>query len=65
MKAYPEESNGIRDHLVMHGFLDGNHESQIRLDSRKSLVDAKLKVETVAEKALHLEAVTKTEEEER
>ena len=65
MKAYPGESNEIRDHLVVRGFLEGIHNSQVRLDLRKSLVDAELTIERVLEKELLLEAVTRIEEEEK
>ena len=65
MKAYPGESNEIRDHLVVRGFLEGIHNRQVRLDLRKSLVDAELTIERVLEKALHLEAVTRIEEKEK
>ena len=36
-KAYPEESQDIRDHLVLRGFLEGIHHSQVRLDIRKNV----------------------------
>ena len=65
MKAYPEESKEITDHLVVRGFLEGIHSSQVRLDLRKNLVDAELTIERVLERALHLEAVTRIEEEEK
>ena len=65
VKVYLEESNAIPYHLVVRGFLKGIHNSQFGLDSRKSLVDADLKIESVVEKALHLEAVTRIQEAER
>ena len=65
MNAHPESLKEIRDHLVVRGFLVGIHNSQIRLNFRKSLVEAELTIDTVLEKALHLEAVTRIEEKER
>ena len=63
MKAYPTESQDIRDHLVLRGFLEGINYSQVRLDLRKQICDKDMKIETVLESALHLEAVTRIEEE--
>ena len=53
LKAYPTESQDIGDH------------SQVRLDLRKQIGDKDMKIETVLERALHLEAVTRIEEEEQ
>ena len=63
LKAYPTESQDIRDHLVLRGFLYGINHSQVRLDLRKQTGDKDMKIETVLERALHLEAVTRMEEE--
>ena len=60
LKAYPTESQDIRDHLVLRRFLEGINRSQVRLDLRKDM-----RIETILERALNLEAVTKTEEEEK
>ena len=65
MKAYPTESQDIRDHLVLRGFLVGINHSQVRLDIRKQIGDKAMKIETVLERALHLETVTRIEEEEQ
>ena len=65
MKAYPGESKEIRDHLVVRGFLEGFRNSQVRLDLRKTFGDAEMNIERILEIALHLEAVTRSEEEER
>ena len=65
LKAYPDESDDIRNHLVLRGFLEGIHHSQVRLDLRKQIGEKDMKIETVLERALHLEAVTKIEEEEQ
>ena len=65
MKVYPTESQDIRDLLVLRGFLEGINHSQVRLDLRKQIGDKGMKIETVLERALHLEAVTRIEEEEQ
>ena len=65
MKAYPTESQDIRDHLALRGFLEGINHSQVRLDLRKQIVDKDMKIETGLERALHLESVTRIEEEEQ
>ena len=44
-KAYPEESQDIRDHLELRGFLEGIHHSQVRLDLRKTLEDKDMNVD--------------------
>ena len=63
MKAYPTESQDIRDRFVLRGFLEGINHSQLRLDLRKQIGDKDMKIETNLERALHLEAVTRIEEE--
>ena len=65
MKAYPGESKEIRDHLVVRGFLEGIRNNQVRLDLRKTIGDAEVNIERILEMALHLEAVTRIEEEEK
>ena len=65
MKAYPGESEEIRYHLVVRGFLEGIRNSQVRLDLRKTIGDAEMNIERILEIALHLEAVTRIEEEEK
>ena len=52
------------DHLVLRGFRKGINHSQVRLDLRKQIGDNETKIETILERALHLETVTGTEEEE-
>ena len=61
--AYPQESNEIREHLILRGFLEGIENSQVRLDLRKNLGDAVMTLEKALERALHIEAVTRIEEE--
>ena len=63
-KAYPEESQDIQDHLVLRGFLQGIHHSQVRLALRKTLEDRDVIVDKALLRALHLEAVTRIEEKE-
>ena len=65
MKAYPGESKEMRDHTVVRGFLEGIRYSQVRLDLRKTIGDAEMNIERILEMALHLEAVTRIEEEEK
>ena len=65
LKAYPTESQDIRDHLVLRKFLGGINHSQVGLDLRKHIGDQDMKIETILERALHLEAVTRIEEEEQ
>ena len=57
LKAYPRESQYIRDHPVLRGLLVGINYSQVRLDLRKQIGDKDMKIHTVFERALHLEAV--------
>ena len=65
LKAYPADSEEVREHLVVRGFLEGINNTQVRLDLRKTLQDDEMEIQTVLEKALHLEAVTRIEEEEK
>ena len=62
LKAYPTESQDIREHLVLRGFLEGINHSKVRLDLGKQIGDKDMKIETALERALHLEAVTRIEE---
>ena len=61
LKAYPTESQDIRDHLVLRGFLEKINHSQLRLDLRKQIGDKDVKSETILEQVLHLEALTRIE----
>ena len=63
LKAYPQESNEIREHLILKGFLEGIENSQVPLDLRKNLGDADMTLDKALERALHIEAVTRIEEE--
>ena len=63
MKAYPQESNEIREDLILRGFLEGIENSQVQLDLRKNLGDADMTLDKALERALHIEAVTRIEEE--
>ena len=51
LKAYPTESQDIRDHLVMSGFPEIINHSQVRLDLRKQIGDKDMKIETVLERS--------------
>ena len=63
LKAYPQASNEIREHLILRGFLEGIEKNQVRLNLRKNLGDADMNLDKALERALHIEAVTKIEEE--
>ena len=63
LKAYPQESNEIREHLILRGFLEDIKNSQVRLDLRNNLGDADLTLDRALERALHIEAVTRIKEE--
>ena len=63
LKAYPQESNEIREHLFSRGFLQGIEISQVRLGLRKNIGDAGMTLDKALERALHIEAVTRIEEE--
>ena len=63
LKSYPQESNEIREHLILRGFLEVIENSQVRLDLRKKLGDADMTLDKALERALHIEAVTRIEEE--
>ena len=62
LKAYPQKSTEIREHLILRGFLEGIENSQVRFDLRKNLDDADMTLNRALERALHIEAVTRTEE---
>ena len=64
LKAYTTESQDIRDYLVLREFIEGINHSQVRLDLRKQIGDKDMEIETVLERAMRLEAVTRIEEEE-
>ena len=63
LKGYPQESNGIREHLILRGFLEGIENSRVRLDLRKNVGDADMTLDKTLERALHIEAVKRIEEE--
>ena len=62
MKAYPQESNEITEHLILRGFLEGIENSQVRLDLRQNLGDVYMTLDKALERALHIEAVTRIQE---
>ena len=63
LESIPQESNEIREHLILRGFLEGIENGQVRLDLRKNLGDADMTLDKALERALHIEAVTRIEEE--
>ena len=56
-------STEIREHLSLWGFLEGIENIQVQLGLRKNLVDANITLDKALEIGLHIEAVTKIEEE--
>ena len=63
LKAYPQESNEIREHLSLRGFLEGIENSQVRLYLRKNLGDMDMTLVKALERALNIESVARIEEE--
>ena len=63
LKAYPQESTEIREHLILRGFLEGIENSQVQLDLKKNFGDADMILDRALERPLHIEAVTRIEEE--
>ena len=63
--AYPDESQDIRDRLVLRGFSEGIQHSQVRHELRNTIGEKGMNIANALEWGLHLEAVTKTEEEEQ
>ena len=63
LKAYPQECTEIRENLILRGFLEGIEKSQVGLDLRRHLGDADITLNKALERALHIEAVTRIEEE--
>ena len=65
VKVYLEKLNEISIHLVLRGIFEGFSNSQHKPYLRKSLGHAELTIATALEKALHLEAVKRIEQEKR
>ena len=65
LKAFPRESVEFSDHSVKRGFLDGIDNNQVTPDLKKSVVDAALGIRGVLEKAIHLQATTRFEEDKK
>ena len=63
LKAYPQEFNEIIEHLILRGFLEGIENIQVQPDLRKNLGDADMTLDKALERALHIEAVTRIDEE--
>ena len=64
LMANPDESQDIRDHLVLRVFLQGIHHSLGKLELRKTFGDKDMNIANALERALHLEAVTRIDKEE-
>ena len=63
LKAYPQESTEIREHLILRGFIEGIENSQLRIDLRIKLGEADVTLNRALESPLHIEAVTRIEDE--
>ena len=61
LKAHPQESKEIIEHLILGGFCKGIANSQVRFDLKKNVVDADMTLDKFLERALHTEAVTRME----
>ena len=62
LKAYPKESKELSENLVLRGLLEDIENSQVQLKLRKNLVRADMTKDKALERAVHIEAVTKIEE---
>ena len=63
MRAYPQESNKIKEHLILRGILERIENSQVRIDLKINLGEADMTLDKALERALDTEAVTRIEEE--
>ena len=62
-KAYPQRSNQVREHLILRGFFEGIEHIQVRLNVKKNVADADINLDKALERALHIETITRIEEE--
>ena len=65
LKAHPDESQDIRNHLVLQGFFKGIHYNQIGFELRKTIGNKDMNIAKALGRLLHLEAVIRIEEEEQ
>ena len=63
LKAYPRESNEIREHLIQRHCIKSIESFQVQLDLRKNLGDVDMILDKPLERALHIEVVTRIEAE--
>ena len=57
-KAYPQDTQAIRDHIVLQSFIDGLHNIHVRVELRKNkLAD----INAALESALHFDAIYRLE----
>ena len=63
LRAYPQESNEIGEHLILSGFIEGIENSQVILDLGRDLGDAYTTLDKALERALHIEALSRIYEE--
>ena len=57
-KAYPTDSEDIRNHLVLQAFMEGSFNPQVRIELRKAKPDT---IKIALEKAIHLAAIYRLE----
>ena len=62
-KAYPHQTNELREHLILKGFLEDIENSQVRLEMRENSGDADMTLDKALERARNKKAVTIIEEE--
>ena len=62
LKACHQQSAEIREHLVFRGFCKGIENIQVGINLRKNLGDADMALDKALGRALHIEAVTRIEE---
>ena len=63
LKAYPQEPVGIREHPILRGFHKDTEYSKVRHDLKKNSGGTVMTIDKALEKTLHIEAVTRIEEE--
>ena len=61
-KAYPKNLLRQKEHLILRGFLTGVEINQELLNLNENLGDAYMTLDKILERATHIEAVTRVEE---
>ena len=65
LKLYPEESQDIRNHLVLQDGLKGFDKTQFNFKLRKTIWDKEMNIADALEREFHLESVIRIETEEQ